>query len=214
MAEFLVALVLMLVMAPFVEQMPYGRAIDSALLTLVLLSAVPAIGGSRKVLAWGIILVIPAVVVRWLHHAMPDQVPLQYAVGAGLVFTIYVVANLLRFILRAPRVTTEVLFAGIATYLMLGLLWGFAYVLVSRLNPDSFAFTSGTPGSQSLPGFNAVYFSFVTLSTVGYGDIIPVSPVARMLAMMEAMAGTIYMAVLISRLVALYTSEATSDQPK
>ena len=122
------------------------------------------------------------------------------------------VANFLRFILRAPRVTSEVLCAGIATYLMFGLLWGMAYVLVNRLVPDSFVFTVGPISKQSMVGFNGLYFSFITLSTVGYGDIVPVSPAARMLAMTEAMTGTIYLAVLISRLVAMYSSENTNEQ--
>lgn len=212
MAQFLVALILLLVTEPFVEQMEYGREVESALITLVLLSAVPAIGGSRRHMVLGIILVTPAVAARWLHHAMPDRIPLQYAVGAGLVFNLFVVANLLRFILRAPRVTTEVLYAGIATYLMLGLLWAFAYVLVNRMVPNSFSFTVGTPTSQTMLGFNGVYFSFVTLSTVGYGDIVPVSPVARLLAIAEATVGMIYMTVLIARLVALYSSEKPNEE--
>jgi len=142
----------------------------------------------------------------------PDQVSLAAAVAPALLFILFVVANFLRFILRAPRVTSEVLCAGIATYLMLGLLWGLAYLLVNRLVPDSFVFTVGPVSKQSMVGFNGLYFSFITLSTVGYGDIVPVSPAARMLAMSEAMTGTIYLAVLISRLVALYSSESTNEQ--
>jgi voltage-gated potassium channel len=207
MAQFLVALVLMLVSTPFVEEMKHGRGIEAVLLTLVLMSAVPAIGGSQRMLVGGIVLVTPALITRWLYHARPDQFPLQYAAAASLVFILYVVANLLRYILRAPRVNAEVLQAGVATYLLLGLMWAFAYILVNRLSPNSFSFTVGAPSSQLMVGFNGVYFSFITLTTVGYGDIVPVSPPARMLAMVEAMTGTIYVAVLISRLVALYSSE-------
>lgn len=127
----------------------------------------------------------------------------------GLVFILFVVVHLLRFILRAPQVNTEVLCAGIATYLMLGLLWAFAYILVARVVPGAFAFTVGNASEHVFQGFNGVYFSFVTLTTVGYGDIVPVAPAARMLAMMESMVGTIYMAVLISRLVALHSADAT-----
>jgi voltage-gated potassium channel Kch len=89
---------------------------------------------------------------------------------------------------------------------MLGLLWAVAYILTARLLPDAFAFTTGPAGSQSMKGFTAIYYSFITLTTVGYGDIVPVSGVARMLAMMEAMTGTFYVALLISRLVAVYSS--------
>jgi hypothetical protein len=108
-------------------------------------------------------------------------------------------------VLRAPSVNVEVLCASISAYLMLGLLWTVAYWLVDELTPGAFAFNA-SEARQSIHGFNAFYFSFITLSTVGYGDITPVSKVARMLAAMEAMTGLLYVAVLIARLVALYSS--------
>jgi len=206
-AQFLIALVLLFVTEPFVEQIEYGKTIEAVLLTLVMLSAVLAIGGGRRALTWAIVLVIPAVVGRWAHHVWPGRIAPEVGLAPGLVFILYVVFHLLRFILRAPRVNSEVLFAGIATYLMLGLCWTFAYILVALMVPNSFAFTTGSNAGQSMAGSNCLYFSLITMTTVGYGDIVPVSPVARMLAMTEAMTGTIYVAVLISRLVALYTSE-------
>jgi hypothetical protein len=208
-AQFLIALVLLIVSEPFIERMDRGDAVESILLTLVLLSAVLAIGGGRRTLIWAIVLVIPALVGRWAYYGWSERVSPEAGLFPGLVFIVFVVIHLLRFILRAPRVTSEVLYAGIATYLMLGVLWAFAYLLVARLVPDSFAFTAGTASGQSMKGFNGLYFSFVTLSTVGYGDIIPVSPAARLLAIVEATAGMIYMTVLIARLVALYSSGGT-----
>jgi uncharacterized membrane protein len=96
-----------------------------------------------------------------------------------------------------------VLCAGISAYLLLGLLWALAYILVGSLSPDAFRFTTGPPDSRSMEGFNAFYFSFVTLSTIGFGDIAPVSNVARMLVVMEAITGLFYMAILIARLVSM-----------
>jgi hypothetical protein len=113
-------------------------------------------------------------------------------------------------------VNSEVLCAGISGYLLLGILWMSAYRLVSLLHPVDplhpelplpFAFTVGATAPHTLSQFEAYYFSFITLSTVGYGDITPLSNGARTLAMTEAMTGTLYMAVLISRLVALYSSQ-------
>ena len=119
--------------------------------------------------------------------------------------------NLLQFILRAPVVTAEVLCASIAAYLMLGLTWSAAYWLVDQVTPGG-AFSFNTNGGgQSMNGFNGIYFSFITLSTVGYGDITPVSRAARWLAAMEAMTGLLYVAVLIARLVSLY-SKANSNE--
>lgn len=129
------------------------------------------------------------------------------------MFVVFVVLQLLRFILRAPRVDSDVLCAGVAGYLMVGLLWTLGYVLVAQLVPDSFAFTASPAGGQSMKGFTAAYYSFITLTTVGYGDIMPVSGAARMLAMMEAMVGTLYIAVLVARLVSLYSNQSPSPEP-
>ena len=211
-AQFLIALVLLFVTEPFVEQIKHGKAIEAALLTLVMLTAVLAIGGGRRTLVWAIVLVVPAIGGRWLNHAWPGKVAPEGGLVPSLVFILFVEFHLLRFVLRAPRVNSEVLLAGIAAYLMLGLCWTFAYLLAARMVPGSFAFTAGPSTGQSMVGFNSLYFSFITLSTVGYGDIVPVSPAARMLAMTEAMTGTIYVAVLISRLVALYTSEEATQK--
>ena len=72
----------------------------------------------------------------------------------------------------------------------------------------SFVFTVGLVSSRSMNNFNALYFSFTTLSTVGYGDIVPVSGIARMLAMVEAVFGMFYVTLLIARLVSLYSSKS------
>ena len=91
---------------------------------------------------------------------------------------------------------------------MLGMLWAFAYILVDRLVPNSFIFTVGPVSSHSMNDFNALYFSFATLSTLEYGDIAPLSGGARMLAMVEAVFGMFYVTLLIARLVALYSSRS------
>lgn len=214
-AEFLVTLVLLFVVAPFVERIPHGKSIDTALMTLVLVSGVLAVGRSHRTLVWAAVLVLPAVVSRWMHHFWPELVPIEIPLVAGLVFLIFLIGQFLRFILRAPRVNAEVMYAGISVYLLLGLSWMIAYVIVARLVPGSFAFSTGPAASQEMTGFNAYYFSFVTLTTVGYGDITPVTNGARALAAMEAMTGTLYVAVLISRLVALYSSQGSQlREPK
>ena len=103
--------------------------------------------------------------------------------------------------------------AAVATYLLLGLLWSLLYGLAGRLIPDAFVFSAGPPASRSMQGFTALYFSLITLATVGYGDIVPVAGVVRMLAAMEAIIGMFYVALLIARLVSLYPSKSHSVDP-
>jgi hypothetical protein len=209
--QLLVALGLLFFAFPFVEEVKGGSVIVSILFSLVLLSAVLAIAERKRVLIIAIVLAIPAIGGRWINHLRPDLVPPSLFLTAGLILVGFVVANLLRFVLRAPSVNVEVLCASIAAYLMLGLMWTMAYWLVDQLTlGGAFSFNTNT-GKQSMNGFNAFYFSFITLSTVGYGDITPVSRIARWLAALEAMTGLLYVAVLIARLVALYSSPKSDD---
>jgi hypothetical protein len=212
-AWFLGALVFMFVTAPFVEEMPNGNLIETVLLTVVLGAAVLAVGGRRRTLIVASVLVIPVGGARWLHHFTLHDGTYLFHITAFLVFMGFVVFQFLRFILRSPRVNSEVLCAAVATYLLLGLLWAVAYTLVARLVPGSFAGVGA--GRPPLQGFDALYFSLITLTTVGYGYIAPVSGPARMLSMMEAVTGAMYMAVLVARLVSGFSfTQPTTDEPR
>ena len=211
-AKLLIALILLLLFTPFIEDLKNGEIIEAVLMTLVLVSAVLAVGGRRRSLLVATVLVVPAVAGRWLHHGWPDRVPTGIHLVAGLLFIAFVVSQLLAFILRAPRVDSEVLCAGISGFLLVGLLWTLAYVLVDWAHPGSFAFNVASLGQPRMDGFNGFYYSFMTLCTVGYGDITPVSRVARMLAVLEAITGMFYVAVLIARLVALHTTSTPANE--
>jgi voltage-gated potassium channel len=211
-AQLLVTLVLLIVVSPFAADFPGGTEIEAALMTIVLLSAVFAVADKRRTLVLAAILAAPAVIGRWLHHLHPEWFPHVAFQIAALVFVGFVIVNLLHFVLRAPRVNGEVLCASISAYLMLGLLWAFAYAIVAIWRPGAFTFGSTGSPDLSMAGTNAFYFSFVTLSTVGYGDIVPVSPVARMLAVVEAMTGLLYVAVLIARLVSMYSTQRPDSE--
>src|SRR6266481_968667 len=202
--ELLIALALLFFFFPFVEEVKGGDIIVAILLSLVLLSAVLAVADRKGIFFIALVLAIPAIVGRWISHFRPDLVPPPVFLIAGLALIAFVVANLLLFVLRAPSVNTEVLCASISAYLMLGLLWTVAYWLVAQVTPNAFAFNTGP--KETMSGFNAFYFSFITLSTVGYGDITPVSRIARWLAATEAMTGLLYVTVLIARLVSLYST--------
>ena len=204
---FLGALILNIFISPFVDPLKSADLIETMLMTLVLLVAVLSIAGRWRALV-GIVLVAPAVIGEWLNYWWPDEM-LIYVVtrAAGLLFIGFVVVELLRFIVYAPRVNAEVLCAAVAGFLLSGFAWSLAYNLLDRLDPNSFVFTFSSKSGFHMNGFTSVYFSFITLSTVGYGDIVPASEVARMLAMVEAMFGMFYMAMLIARLVSLYSSK-------
>ena len=204
--QLLIALGLLFISAPFLEELEAGELIVTILFSLVLLAGILAVAERKGVLLIAIVLAIPAIVGRWINHYQPHVLSPVIFLTAALILIAFVVANLLRFVFRAPSVNVEVLCASIAAYLMLGLMWAMAYWLVDQLTPGgAFSFNTNA-GPRSMKGFTGFYFSFITLSTVGYGDITPVSRIARWLAAMEAMTGLLYVAVLIARLVSLYSS--------
>ena len=210
--QLLVALVLLLVLAPFVEELEGGDLILSVLFSLVLLAAVFAVADRKRTLAIALVLAIPAIIARWINFFEPRVVHPTVFLVCALLLLAFVIGHLLQFILRAPVVTVDVLCASIAAYLMLGLMWTVAYWFVDQMTPGgAFSFTNER-GVQSIDGFTGFYFSFITLSTVGYGDITPVTRAARLLAAMEAMTGLLYVAVLIARLVSLYSSHPKADE--
>jgi hypothetical protein len=198
MPEFLLSLALLLVAAPFLDKFQSGEMVEAVLMTLVLVSGVIAVGKNRRTLLIAAGLAVPAVAGKWLSRLRPED---------RMTMELFL-SQLVRFILVSPRVNAEVLCAGLAMYLLLGMTWSFAYELVNRAAPGAFAL----PAGNQMLGVTSLYFSFITLSTVGYGDITPVSNVARMLAAAEAITGTLFVAVFIARLVALYSTEAQQEK--
>jgi len=203
------ALALLFLSAPFVQDLRFGSLIDTGLVTLAMVFAVLTVGVRGRSLGIALLLGIPALAAKWINLVHPELLSPVVFLAAGMLFFAFVVAHILRFILHTPRVDANVLCAGLAGYLILGLLWVPAYVVVAHLDPRAFVISGDA--SARMDGFRAFYFSFITLCTVGYGDVVPASRVAQMLAITEAIAGLFYVAVLISRLVAIYSAAPPGD---
>jgi hypothetical protein len=118
---------------------------------------------------------------------------------AGLIlFSTYC---LLGYVLRARTITRDQIYAGVCMYIMLGFAFGTLFYLISMLDPRSFAANEELLARGDRP--DLMYFSFVTLATLGYGDITPRTNIARSLAIVEALAGMLYIAIFMARLVSM-----------
>jgi len=208
--SFLGALVLLLVLTPFVRGFSQGPLYEAVLYTLVMCTGLLASGSRRRLTLAAVGLALAAI---WLNQLWPQRYAALTFILPAVAFLAIVTASLLRFILRAKQVDANVLCAGISVYLILGLLWGLAYTLVAQLIPNAFSYNARQGTAITMSGFTAIYFSFMTLMTVGYGDITPVADVARMLAMVEAMTGTFFVGVMIARLVSLYSNSGRNHPP-
>jgi voltage-gated potassium channel Kch len=126
---------------------------------------------------------------------------------AGVLFTAVVIAGLLDFILKSERVSREIIYAAILLYLLAALMWAFLYTFLEWLDPTSFNLNL----SQVQSNFAAFkYYSFVTITTLGYGDIVPVSEVAKAFAITEAVVGQLYLVVAVAWLVGMHVSSKSS----
>ena len=110
----------------------------------------------------------------------------------------FLVVMLLRRLFRTERVTADTLSSAISGYFLLGILWAFAYGILLWFDPAAF------PGGHEARTADLFYFSFVTLTTLGYGDLVPASEAAGALTSLEAVTGSLYLTILIARLVGLH----------
>jgi hypothetical protein len=125
--------------------------------------------------------------------------PQALALGMGLLSLLLFLVVVLGRTLREGPVSVHRIQGAIAAYLLLGVLWAQAFALLAHLRPGAFAGpVNFADGPRAF-----LYYSFVTLTTVGYGDVLPVHPAARSLAMAEAVTGPLYLAILVARLVSL-----------
>jgi hypothetical protein len=138
-----------------------------------------------------------------VDHVALSAVSLVLLTMIGL----YAVFGALRFAFRATAITAEHLYAALSAYLLMGVFLGVLYFGLMQVWPNSII-VNGEGASHQFSVANGMYFSFITLATVGYGDFVPGNDVVRGLAVVEAISGQFYLAVMIARLMSLYMSEA------
>jgi hypothetical protein len=199
-----ILVVFLFVLPPLVVEQGRRRGVVIDLgFTALLLAGVAALSSRPGVRAVLFATVVTATAVRW------GPFGLAVTSAAGLVSVAAMALVVLAQTFRAGPVNFHRIQGAVAAYLLFGLAWAFAYELVGLLAAG--AFSSAGTGGPERP--DLVYFSFVTLTTVGYGDVTPVHPVARSLAVVEALTGQLYPAILLARLVSLATGSGPSVPP-
>lgn len=187
---------------PFLSGLGIRDELFRLLAVIVFSTALYSVMGRGWVTTVAMILGAPAIVLRLgnvVEHRQLFQVPDEML---GLVFLIFVSSVLVWSVVSNPSVTADTLAGAMSAYFLIGITFGVAYMTIDSLLPGSFRDTV-QPGKPFTP-MDFTFFSFVTLTTVGYGDIVPWAAHARSLAIVESMIGIMYPAVLISRLVGLH----------
>jgi hypothetical protein len=191
-------LLVTMVAAPVFSALRFSGTLIEFLLAACLLAAMLPVGAvrNRPYLLMAIVVVwLARLVTAWLDHRILSEMALGIWTFIGLLAAVAA----LRFAIGATQVDAEHLFAALSAYLLAGIYVGLLYWVLEQMKPGTFSFTGEF--SQA----SAIYFSFVTLATLGYGDIVPRTDVARGIAIVEGVGGQLFLAVLVARLVSLYS---------
>jgi hypothetical protein len=213
------AMLAMLVLAIFVV-LPLEVAghlkpiLVTLVLTFLMVSGVVAISGRRTVTILVSVVAVVSLTVRWALYISPGETLARWTDGMGIVVISLLALLLLRLVFREGPITADRIQGAIAVYLLLGLIWCMAYQLLERICPGSLRLPPDYHMPMSAIDHSLAYYSFVTLTTLGYGDIVPIHPFARTLAMAEALVGQLYPAILIGRLVTLQIGGRRGETPK
>ena len=173
-----------------------GALTESFLAASLLVAVMPVGKGKTRSVLLGIMIVLwlGRPITAWLGHPRLSQVTLTAWTLIGLCAAIAA----LRFAMSGKRVYAEHLFAALSAYLLAGLYFGLLFWAIEQIHPGSIVATN-------FSRTGAIYYSFVTLATIGYGDIVPRTDVARGIAILEGVGGQLFLAVLVARLLSLYT---------
>jgi hypothetical protein len=198
--SLLAALLALMLVTPFLPEGSFQLPLVNILFSVLLIASVYAVSQHPRVLVVGLLLGAPTLVLDWITNVR-DPLALQVIDhAASVVFLSFVIAVLLTRILRQQDA------------------WAYGYDLIETVVPGSFQFGEGqlpdgfSPLAQAESSRRFLYFSFVTLTTLGYGDITPVTQQARAIAISEAVAGPLFLAIFIARLVGLHMVQLQRDR--
>ena len=181
---------------------PARSTIANGIFSLIVISGVLAVARGPLITVPMLAIAVANLAVRWLNARSPALGLDVWDEGLSLLSLLVLTVVVLFQVFRPGRITPPRIMGAVAAYLLAGLMWAYAYHLLIRFHPGAFQM-SQAPNTLAEWKASLLYFSFVTLTTVGYGDILPVHPFARSLANLEALIGQLYPAILIARLVSL-----------
>lgn len=200
---FLVLLLIgIFLLYPIADDNPFKTTLMAVVASLTLISGVLSATRSGRAIFVVILFAALSFVLHWMELVSPGLLIDRAALATEFIFQLVLGAIVLRQVYRPGPITRRRIEGSIVVYILIGLAWGTAYQFAASFYPGALMLASGSAATKR----DCIYFSFVTLTTVGFGDIIPVLPVVRSLAMLEALAGQLYPAILIGILIARHSS--------
>lgn len=196
----LLSILLILLLRPFLTGYIGLSLLMEIFITAILISAVYAAGRKKSLFVTALILATLTGLTRWSEHLIQNRALAVVEEFFTLLFFGFMVVIILVYLFKEQEVTFDLIIGSICGYFLLGFLWASLYSLLDIFQPGSFRIPEILQAEMT----SFSYYSFVTLTTLGYGDITPVSSPARSFSLLEAAAGQLYVAILISRLVGIH----------
>lgn len=200
----LISILLYFVVRPFLEgYIGIGILLD-IFFSFILFFGAYAAGQRKYLFIIAMLIGLPAFVALWSKEFVASPALISVGDVLMVLFFAYMTVIILSHLFRQQEVTADMIMGAVCVYFFLGLMWGFVFSLLEGLQPGSFRFGAGQAGHVG----NFTYYSLVTQTTLGYGDITPATAPARSLSVLEAIIGQLYLAVLIARLVGIHISQS------
>jgi glucan phosphoethanolaminetransferase (alkaline phosphatase superfamily) len=214
---FLVCTALVIAFLPFIQtKYSHLPIVIEIIFNLGLFLAIYSVSRNRKVVTPLGYLAIMSIVIIGFDELLQSVPLLLFGLFLEIIYFGIAIVIIIMHVIRYKKLTEEKIFGAISAYLLIGAMGALVYSFIEIQAPNSFRFSSGFIIDNTDVGMHRfyfsqfIYFSFVTLSTLGYGDIVPVSNQARIFASMEAIIGQLYVAVLIARLVGLHITHTVA----
>ena len=201
----LVSLSLYIFVIPPVSDFIHLKFLIDIFFSLFLVSAIYAVSLRPSGFVIAIALALPMLVSVWLAYLVKLPAVTFVAHVFASLFMLYTIVVMLKFILTQQRITLNIIYASIVVYLLMGIAFALLFSLGHDLDPASLDFGELASGDDMV---YFSYYSFITLTTLGYGDVTPVARWAVSLSALEAVVGQLYLAVLVARLVGIHTAGA------
>jgi phosphoglycerol transferase MdoB-like AlkP superfamily enzyme len=203
--SLLIFIIAMLIIGPLFEGFTRLLILMNILWSAIFVSAIYAVSRKKHHILIAVLLALPMLGTLWSKHFL-EYHPLQ-VVGylCGVAFFLFVIVQMLIFIYSHEEVTRDLIMGAAVVYLLMAIMWTFIFGVVETLNPGSFNIPTGHDVAATN---HFLYYSFVTLTTLGYGDITPVTKLARNLCTLEAVIGQLYLVVQVAWLVGVHVSQS------
>ena len=199
-----VSLLTMILVTPLVQGFVGIHIVWNIFLSAILLSGVHAVSGRRRNVYIASLLALPMLVSVWSEYFVENKYVVIVGTLCGVVFFAYMIVNILLFIYKQDEVTRDLIVGAAVVYLLMAMMWTFLYRVVEMAYPGSFTIAA-TDIHERL---RFTYFSLVTITTLGYGDIVPTTGLASSLATLEAVVGQLYLVTTVAWLVGVRVSQS------